>query len=267
MPKPFRLSRSNSGSSLAAIEQGQEERPPRRPRKPLVPPARRPPPRNVNKLDAAVRQVLDTLDVNISVVAAAAKESDKWHDESGRYWIGAGPKARLCFCRILRSRTVMVRVGGGWVELGRYLIDRCADQLGDVPEVDEPHTPPGSVAGLSTSPIALSAASLSARRYRTFSSARSTVSSSVSGISGRNLRTPPSRPRASLPTFSSELGLPAYETPRQVSAPLSAATPDSAQSLGPGSPLIPLQFIRKASESPSVRSKEREQLSGLGVGA
>lgn len=37
--------------------------------------------------------------------------------ETGRYWIGEPPK--LCYCRILRSRTVMVRVGGGWVELSK----------------------------------------------------------------------------------------------------------------------------------------------------
>lgn len=279
VPQPFRLSRSNSGSSLAAVEQGQDkvyERPPRRPRKSLAPgPRPKPAPRNINKLDAAVRQVLDTLDVNISVVAAGDKDSDKWHDESGRYWIGTGPKARLCFCRILRSRTVMVRVGGGWVELGRYLIDRCADQLGDVPElpeVEEPQTP-SRVTDLSTSPIALTSSSLSAaRRYRTFSSARSTVSSSISGISGRDIRTP-SRPRASLPLFSSELGLgaPSPETPRRVSAPLSHTTPESLGAGlpgGPGSPLVPIQFIRKASESPSVRNKEREQLSNLpGLGA
>lgn len=271
IPQPFRLSRSSSGSSLAATERGAatpSERAPRRPRRSLAPtPRPRPSPRNMNKLDAAVRQVLDSLDVNIPVVAAGDKSGDI---ESGRYWIGTGPKARLCFCRILRSRTVMVRVGGGWVELGRYLIDRCADQLGDVPEVaeaDEPQTP-SRLRDLSTSPITLTSSSVAARRYKTFSSARSTISSSVSGISGRELRTP-SRPRASLPAFG-DLGLgggKSPETPRRVSVPL-AATPDSlGPSLGPGSPLVPLQFIRKASESPSVRNKEREQLSGLAAGA
>ncbi|EKD00566.1 hypothetical protein A1Q2_05231 [Trichosporon asahii var. asahii CBS 8904] len=132
---------------------------------------------------------------------------------------------------------------------------------------------PSAYTDLSTSPIALTSSSLSAaRRYRTFSSARSTVSSSISGISGRDIRTP-SRPRASLPLFSSELGLgaPSPETPRRVSAPLSHTTPESLGAGlpgGPGSPLVPIQFIRKASESPSVRNKEREQLSNLpGLGA
>lgn len=47
-------------------------------------------------------------------IVAAHEGSDV---EAGRYWIGQPPK--LCYCRILRSRTVMVRVGGGWVELSK----------------------------------------------------------------------------------------------------------------------------------------------------
>jgi len=44
---------------------------------------------------------------------------EDWKDQSGKYWIGAEGRAKLCFCRILRSKTVMVRVGGGWVELSK----------------------------------------------------------------------------------------------------------------------------------------------------
>ncbi|PWN28974.1 hypothetical protein BDZ90DRAFT_230972 [Jaminaea rosea] len=46
---------------------------------------------------------------------------EEWKDDSGRYWVGH-PDPKLCFCRILRSRTIMVRIGGGWQELTRYLI-------------------------------------------------------------------------------------------------------------------------------------------------
>lgn len=46
---------------------------------------------------------------------------DEYKDMIGSYWIGAEGRAKLCFCRILRSRTVMVRVGGGWVELSKYV--------------------------------------------------------------------------------------------------------------------------------------------------
>lgn len=55
------------------------------------------------------------------VTAVSPDLDEDWKDESGRYWIGAEGRAKLCFCRILRSRTVMVRVGGGWVELSKYV--------------------------------------------------------------------------------------------------------------------------------------------------
>ncbi|KAI9305773.1 hypothetical protein BJ944DRAFT_248769 [Cunninghamella echinulata] len=41
--------------------------------------------------------------------------------EVGRYWFGN----KLVFCRILRSRMVMVRVGGGWTELSQFLRDHA----------------------------------------------------------------------------------------------------------------------------------------------
>ncbi|KAL7309712.1 hypothetical protein PS15m_010560 [Mucor circinelloides] len=44
--------------------------------------------------------------------------------EVGKYWFGdVNPK--LAYCRILRSRMVMVRVGGGWVELSQFLSDHA----------------------------------------------------------------------------------------------------------------------------------------------
>ena len=57
--------------------------------------------------------------VKVPVVPVGLDAGDDWKDQSGRYWIGAEGRAKLCFCRILRSQTVMVRVGGGWVELSR----------------------------------------------------------------------------------------------------------------------------------------------------
>lgn len=67
-----------------------------------------------SKLDVAVGDVVNRLPVNINVEVVA----DTWKDQSGKYWIG-GADPKLCFCRILRSRTVMVRVGGGWAELSK----------------------------------------------------------------------------------------------------------------------------------------------------
>lgn len=68
-----------------------------------------------NKLDVAVGNVVNKLPVNINVEVVA----DTWKDQSGKYWIG-DQEPKLCFCRILRSQTVMVRVGGGWQELSKY---------------------------------------------------------------------------------------------------------------------------------------------------
>jgi hypothetical protein len=66
------------------------------------------------KLDVAVAETVNKLPVNIEVVVA----EDTWKDQSGKYWIGT-QDPKLCFCRILRSQTVMVRVGGGWTELSK----------------------------------------------------------------------------------------------------------------------------------------------------
>jgi hypothetical protein len=67
-----------------------------------------------SKLDVAVGQVINNFRLPVTVQIV----EDGWKDQSGNYWIGdANPK--LCFCRILRSQTVMVRVGGGWCELSK----------------------------------------------------------------------------------------------------------------------------------------------------
>ncbi|KAM3586456.1 hypothetical protein VKS41_002971 [Umbelopsis sp. WA50703] len=42
--------------------------------------------------------------------------------EVGKYWFGE-ENPRLVYCRILPSKLVMVRVGGGWVELAQFLSD------------------------------------------------------------------------------------------------------------------------------------------------
>ena len=70
-----------------------------------------------NKLDVAVGDVVNKLPVNINVEVVA----ETWKDQSGKYWIG-DQEPKLCFCRILRSQTVMVRVGGGWQELSKYVM-------------------------------------------------------------------------------------------------------------------------------------------------
>ena len=81
----------------------------REPRKPYVA-------NPTNKLDVAVGVVVNKLPVNVNINIEAV--ADTWKDKSGKYWIG-DQDPKLCFCRILRSQTVMVRVGGGWQELSK----------------------------------------------------------------------------------------------------------------------------------------------------
>lgn len=48
--------------------------------------------------------------------------------EVGKYWFGEENR-RLVYCRILPSKLVMVRVGGGWVELAQFLSGTHIDML------------------------------------------------------------------------------------------------------------------------------------------
>ncbi|KAI7904182.1 uncharacterized protein BX663DRAFT_485030 [Cokeromyces recurvatus] len=69
-----------------------------------------------NDLDVAVGDILNDSPYKIQVKMVPG--------EVGKYWFGdVNPK--LAYCRILRSRMVMVRVGGGWVELSEFLRDHA----------------------------------------------------------------------------------------------------------------------------------------------
>ncbi|KAI8878546.1 hypothetical protein K501DRAFT_277375 [Backusella circina FSU 941] len=69
-----------------------------------------------NDLDVALGDILNDSPYKIQVKMVPG--------EVGKYWFGdANP--RLAYCRILRSRMVMVRVGGGWVELSQFLRDHA----------------------------------------------------------------------------------------------------------------------------------------------
>ncbi|KAH8830682.1 hypothetical protein DL96DRAFT_1813693 [Flagelloscypha sp. PMI_526] len=79
-----------------------------------------------SKLDMAVGDVVNKLPAHINV------QADSWKDQSGKYWIGdtsVSQEPKLCFCRILRSQTVMVRVGGGWTELSKFIHNHFADSF------------------------------------------------------------------------------------------------------------------------------------------
>ncbi|KAG0169629.1 hypothetical protein DFQ30_003467 [Apophysomyces sp. BC1015] len=64
--------------------------------------------------------------------------------EVGKYWFGdVNPK--LAYCRILRSRMVMVRVGGGWVELSQFLRDHALLEDGNFVPRGTDHSKDGPV--------------------------------------------------------------------------------------------------------------------------
>ncbi|EPQ32218.1 uncharacterized protein PFL1_00415 [Pseudozyma flocculosa PF-1] len=86
-----------------------------------------------NRLDVAVGRIVNRLPmkVKVSPVSAPGPRAERpgFKDESGQYWVG-DPEPKLCFCRILRSKTVMVRVGGGWQELSQFILQHYAHLAG-----------------------------------------------------------------------------------------------------------------------------------------
>ncbi|KAJ9476929.1 GAR domain-containing protein [Pseudozyma hubeiensis] len=91
-----------------------------------------------NALDVAIGEIVNRLPISVSIKNASLADSapssriPALQDLSGQYWIG-DPDPRLCFCRILPSNTVMVRVGGGWQELSEFLTQHFAHlSIGDV---------------------------------------------------------------------------------------------------------------------------------------
>ncbi|KAI9265281.1 hypothetical protein BDA99DRAFT_46494 [Phascolomyces articulosus] len=56
--------------------------------------------------------------------------------EVGKYWFGE-INPRLVYCRILPSKLVMVRVGGGWVELSKFLRDHKLTEGSVRPNTDD----------------------------------------------------------------------------------------------------------------------------------
>ncbi|GAA5890406.1 hypothetical protein JCM8208_004858 [Rhodotorula glutinis] len=119
-----------------------------------------------NKLDREIGSIINALPHHVQVPIRIAE--GKWTDESGVYNIGG----RLYFCRILRSKQVMVRVGGGWLSLLQFLITHF-----------------GQVDGLTISPSSSLSKNLGSSRSQWISadSVRSQLSASTSGTSLRDL--------------------------------------------------------------------------------
>ncbi|KAG0174533.1 hypothetical protein DFQ30_003950 [Apophysomyces sp. BC1015] len=69
-----------------------------------------------NDLDIEIGRIVNEIPYKIKVKMVPG--------EVGRYWFGeVNPK--LCYCRVLKSKMVMVRVGGGWTELSQFLRDHA----------------------------------------------------------------------------------------------------------------------------------------------
>ncbi|KAI9492661.1 hypothetical protein BDB00DRAFT_873239 [Zychaea mexicana] len=66
-----------------------------------------------NQLDVEIGRIVNQAPYPVKVEMVPGKV--------GRYWFGT----RLVYCRILKSRMVMVRVGGGWTELSQFMRDHA----------------------------------------------------------------------------------------------------------------------------------------------
>ncbi|KAK0490783.1 hypothetical protein IW261DRAFT_1434108 [Armillaria novae-zelandiae] len=163
-----------------------------------------------SKLDVAVGDVVNNLPVGINI------EGVSWKDQSGKYWIGDNDP-KLCFCRILRSQTVMVRVGGGWAELSKFIRSHFADSFRLLTESPPP---------------------MGHREEKWISSATLLETPEIAEVENEN--SPPRPPRTPEP-YSSFLPSFALSTPSGKSPHSIKSSPSSK-----GSPLTPLQFIRRA---------------------
>lgn len=160
-----------------------------------------------SKLDVAVGEVVNKLPVGINVEGL----TETYKDQSGKYWIG-DQEPKLCFCRILRSQTVMVRVGGGWSELSKFISEHFADSF-RVLEASPPR--PGQL------------------EERWISSATLLEAAEITDMPMRSPQTPEP---GELPSFA--IVSPGAHSPRSLK---------SSPGSGHGSPgLTPLQFIRRA---------------------
>ncbi|KAI5894093.1 uncharacterized protein SCHCODRAFT_02623709 [Schizophyllum commune H4-8] len=162
-----------------------------------------------SKLDVAVGEVVNKLPVGINVEGL----TETYKDQSGKYWIG-DQEPKLCFCRILRSQTVMVRVGGGWSELSKFISEHFADSF-RVLETSPPRPGQAEEKWISSATL-LEAAE----------------------ITDRPLRSPHTPEPGELPSFA--IVSPDAHSPRSLKS-----SPGSSR--GNGSPgLTPLQFLRRA---------------------
>ena len=181
-----------------------------------------------SKLDVAVGDVVNQLPVGINIESVA----EGWRDQSGRYWIG-NQDPKLCFCRILRSQTVMVRVGGGWTELSKsvhrsFPFSKLSCSTSCHRFIKDHFAESFQIAGLESPRLG------GGQEQKWISSATLSEAPEVENCS------PPPPPRTPEPTLpfmpSFSLMTPSGQSPRSLKSSPSVH----------GSPLTPLQYIRRA---------------------
>ncbi|KAG8733220.1 hypothetical protein FRC11_007790, partial [Ceratobasidium sp. 423] len=201
------------------------------PETPIPKPRRTYIPNPANKLDVAVGAVVNQLPVDIGIEAL----EDNWKDKSGKYWIG-DEDPKLCYCRILRSETVMVRVGGGWVELSKFIKDHFADLFRLLPVASPPQNE--GPRWISSATLLEETEQTPTRRPR-----------SALGKPG----TPEPRRAPSRASPSPGIGAPTFHTPPGIS-------PNTATGSSHSSPLTPIQFMRRV-EDQGPRARPTSPLS------
>ncbi|KAJ1308517.1 hypothetical protein OPQ81_004221 [Rhizoctonia solani] len=198
---------------------------------PIPKPRRTYVPNPTNKLDVAVGAVVNQLPVDISIEAS----EDNWKDKSGKYWIG-DEDPKLCYCRILRSETVMVRVGGGWVELSKFIKDHFADLFCLLPVTSPPQN---------DGPKWISSATLLEDPDQT------PVRRPRSALSKPG--TPEPKRASSRASVSPGINAPTFHTPPGIS-------PKAGTGSSHSSPLTPIQFMRRV-EDQGPRARPTSPLS------
>lgn len=128
-----------------------------------------------------------------------ASHAPEWKDKIG-YYLLEDPESplsepRVVYCRILRSKTVMVRIGGGWQELASFITQHFTGEV-DISVTD---TPRGNGRGqkLSTSKVEddiLQANSLILSQDTLSPTPRHRVRSRVTSMPGSAAPSPPRRP-------------------------------------------------------------------------
>ena len=180
-----------------------------------------------SKLDVAVGDVVNNLPEDVDIKVEVAQET--WQDRSGKYWIG-GEDSRLCFCRILRSQTVMVRVGGGWMELSKWVFIRFSRPLvAEHENVRFIQTHFADMFRLLPEPMPY----IGSREEKWISSSTLLEAPELISTPVRDPKTPePSSGGTLLPSFA--LSTPSGKSPQSIKTHSS-----------PGSPLTALQFLRR----------------------